>query len=131
MKLTKVTLSILGAALLFCSAAFAGDANKGTLILSEKISVEGKPLDPGKYTIVWDGAGPNVQVTLFHGKQTVATFPAHLVEQPTRNTEDAYASNTQPDGSHVLAAVYPNGKRCSLELESGQAAQQSSATNSK
>ncbi|HKM67339.1 MAG TPA: hypothetical protein VJX70_09255 [Candidatus Acidoferrum sp.] len=132
MKLAKLSLSLLGAALLFSSAALANDSNKSTLNLSDKITVEGKTLDAGKYTIVWDGAGPNVQVTVLRNKQTVATFPAHVVDQPARNTEDAYSANSEPDGSHSLTAIYPNGKRFSIALGTAQAAAQPSTTaNSK
>jgi len=131
MKLSKLSLAFFGSALLLSSAAFAGDSNKGSLQLYEKLNVEGKALNPGKYSITWDGSGPNVQVTVSQGKQTIATFPAHLTEQATRNTEDAYGSAADTDGSRSLTAIYPNGKRFSLELESKSASQPSSTPASK
>jgi hypothetical protein len=131
MKLSKISLAILGSALLFSSAALAGDANKGSLQLYEKVNVEGKALNPGKYTVTWEGTGPNVQVTVLQGKQTVATFPAHLTEQATRNTEDAYGSSAETDGSRTLTAIYPNGKRFSLEVGQAAASQAASAPASK
>ena len=131
MKLSKLSLSLLGSALLFSSAVLAGDANKGSLQLYEKVNVEGKALNPGKYTITWDGTGPNVQVTVLQGKQAVATFSAHLTEQATRNSEDAYGSAAETDGSRTLTAIYPNGKRFSLELETKSASQAISTPASK
>ena len=131
MKLSKLSLAFFGSALLLSSAAVAGDSNKGSLQLYEKVNVEGKALNPGHYTITWDGSGPNVQVTVSQGKQTIATFPAHLTEQASRNTEDAYGSATETDGSHSLTAIYPNGKRFSLELETKSASQPSSTPASK
>ncbi|HEV3421694.1 MAG TPA: hypothetical protein VG075_15405 [Candidatus Acidoferrum sp.] len=131
MKLSKLSLTLLGSALLFSSAVLAGDANKGSLQLYEKVNVEGKALNPGKYTITWDGTGPNVQVTVLQGKQAVATFPAHLTEQATRNSEDAYGSAAETDGSRTLTAIYPNGKRFSLELETKSASQAISTPASK
>ena len=131
MKLSKLSLAFFGSALLLSSAALAGDSNKGSLQLYEKLNVEGKALNPGHYTITWDGSGPNVQVTVSQGKQTIATFPAHLTEQATRNTEDAYGSAADTDGSRSLTAIYPNGKRFSLELESKSASQPSSTPASK
>jgi hypothetical protein len=131
MKLSKLALTLLGSALLFSSAVLAGDANKGSLQLYEKVNVEGKALNPGKYTITWDGTGPNVQVTVLQGKQAVATFPAHLTEQATRNSEDAYGSAAETDGSRTLTAIYPNGKRFSLELETKSASQAISTPASK
>lgn len=131
MKLSKLSLAFFGSALLLSSAAVAGDANKASLQIYEKVNVEGKALNPGKYTVTWDGAGPNVQVTVSQGKQTVATFAAHLTEQATRNTEDAYGSAAETDGSRSLTAIYPNGKRLSLELENKSASQPSTSPTSK
>jgi hypothetical protein len=131
MKLSKLSLAFFGSALLLSSAAVAGDSNKASIQLYEKVNVEGKALNPGKYTITWDGSGPNVQVTVSQGKQTVATFPAHLTEQATRNTEDAYGSSADTNGSRTLTAIYPNGKRFSLELEQAAASQSSTSLSSK
>jgi hypothetical protein len=131
MKLSKLSLAFFGSALLLSSAALAGESNKGSLVLYESVSVEGKTLNPGKYTITWDGSGPNVQVTVSQGKQTVATFPAHVTEQASRNTEDAYGSAADTTGARSLVAIYPNGKRFSLELESKSASQPSTSPASK
>jgi hypothetical protein len=131
MKLSKISLSLLGAALLFSSAALANDSNKATLKLAEKLTVDGKPLDPGSYSVKWDGAGPTVQVSVIRNNQTVATFSAHVTEQSTRNTQDAYGSAIEADGSHSLTAIYPNGKHFALELEQKEANQHSATSNSK
>ena len=131
MKLSKLSLAFFGSALLLSSAAVAGDSNKASIQLYEKVNVEGKALNPGKYSITWDGSGPNVQVTVLQGKQTVATFAAHLTEQATRNTEDAYGSSADTNGSRTLTAIYPNGKRFSLELEQAAASQPSTSPSSK
>ncbi len=131
MKLSKLSLAFFGSALLLSSAALAGDSNKASIQLYEKVNVEGKALNPGKYTISWDGSGPNVQVTVSQGKQTVATFAAHVTEQTTRNTEDAYGSSADTNGSRSLTAIYPNGKRFSIELENKSASQPSTSPSSK
>ncbi len=131
MKLSKISLALLGSALLFSSAALAGDSNKGSLQLYEKVNVEGKALNPGHYTVTWEGTGPNVQVTVLQGKQAVATFPAHLTEQTTRNSEDAYGSSAETDGTRTLTAIYPNGKRFSIEIDQNAASQPSTSSTSK
>lgn len=131
MKLSKLALAFFGSALLFSSAVLAGDANKGSLQLYDKVNVEGKLLNPGHYTVTWEGAGPDVQVTVLEGKRTVATFPAHLTEQATKNTEDAYGSAAGTDGSRSLTAIYPNGKRFSLEIGQTAASQPSSTPAAK
>jgi len=131
MKLSKVSILLMGSAFVFSSGAFAGDANKGKLHLHDKTIVDGKPLNPGNYTVEWTGAGPTVQVTLLQGKQTVATFPAQLAEQPRPNHDDAYGSAPESDGSKRLTVIYISGKRTALELEQNQASQQAGMSDSK
>ena len=131
MKLSKVLILLIGSAVVFSSGAFAGDANKGKLRLQDKTIVDGKPLNPGNYTVEWTGTGPTVQVSLLQGKQTVATFPAHITEQPKPNKDDAYRSATEPDGTSRLTAIYISGKRTALELEQNQASSQSSISDSR
>jgi hypothetical protein len=127
----KVSLTLFGAALLCSSAMLAGDTNKTTLQLYDKVTVDGKPLNPGKYTVEWTGSGSSVQITILQGKQTVATTSGHLTEQPTPNTQDGYGSNKEADGSKTLTTIYANGKHYSLGLDQKEARQQSTTTNSK
>ena len=131
MRISKLPVLLFGAALLLSSSAFAAEANKGTLQLTDKVTVEGKPLNSGKYTVEWNGTGPAVQVTILQGKQTVATFSAHLTEQPTPNPGDAYGTIAGADGSRTLTTFYPAHKRFALELDqNGAAGQQPTATPS-
>jgi hypothetical protein len=131
MKLSKISILLIGSTLAFSAAAFAGDANKGKLHLQGETIVDGKPLNPGNYTVEWTGTGPAVQVTLLKGKQTVATFPARVTDQQSPNHEDAYGSAPEPDGSRKLTAIYLSGKRTALELEQNQARQQAGMSDSK
>ncbi len=125
MKVLKVSLLLSGAALLFSSGAVAGGAHKVTLDLVEKVVVDGKPLNPGTYKVEWDGDGPAVQVTLMHGRDTVATVPAHVTEATTKNAEDGYGTGASPDGSRSLVAIYPGGKRFVLQFDQEEGSQQS------
>lgn len=131
MKVSRLAITLFGAALLFSASAFAGDANKGTLRLDNKVSVDGTALNPGNYKVEWNGNGPVVQVTLRQGKDTVATFPAHLTQQSLPNQSDAYGSATEPDGSKSLTAIYFGGKHFVLEVEQKAAEQQTSSTPAK
>ena len=78
--------------------------------------MDGKILETGKYTAEWSGDGPNVQVTLLHGKDTVATFPAQIKQEASPNNNDAVGTADGPDGTKQLIAIYPNGKRMSIQL---------------
>jgi hypothetical protein len=131
MKMSRMLVALSAAALLFGSTAFAKDANKGTLNVNERINVEGKSLDPGTYKVEWNGDGSNVQVTLFRGKDTVATFPAQVTEQSAKNDTDAYASVAQADGSRSLTAIYIGGKHTVLQVAENGAGQQPGTQGSK
>jgi hypothetical protein len=55
MRMSRIGVSLFGAALLCSASAFAGDnANKGTLRLDDKVTVAGTALNPGD--INWSGA---------------------------------------------------------------------------
>jgi hypothetical protein len=125
MKMSRVSIMLFGSALVFSSAALAGENNKTKLQLANKIVVDGKPIEAGNYRVEWDGSGPAVQVKLLQGNQTVATLSAHLTEQADRNPQDAYAITTEPDGSRALTAIYPGGKRLALEFDQSAAGPQS------
>ena len=116
MKLSRFAATLASAALLFASAAFAAEANKTTVRIDQKVTVDGKTLDSGKYTAEWTGDGPNVQVTLMHGKETVATFAAQIKPEATPNPVDAVGTTDGADGSKQLISIYPNGKRMSIQL---------------
>jgi hypothetical protein len=116
MKMSKLSLAILGAAFVFSASAFAQSENKGKLSVPDTITVEGKQLPPGNYKVEWEGTGPNVEVKILKGKETVATAPARLVQGPTKSAVDSYAIIKQQDGSRVLTTIYFGGKNLSLEI---------------
>ena len=127
MKLNKLSVSLLALGLLGSSAAFARESNKTTLNLAEAVTINGKTLNPGKYTVDWQGSGSSVQVNILQGKQTVATAPAHLTEEGIRNNSTAYGSTAQADGTHTLTTIYVGGQRTTLEFNTDQASSASSA----
>jgi hypothetical protein len=121
MKMSKLSLAILGAAFLFSTSAFAQSENKGKLSVPDTITVEGKQLPPGNYKVEWEGTGPNVEVKILKGKETVATVPARLVLGPTKAAVDSYGVTKQQDGSRVLSSIYFGGKNLSLEIAQSSA----------
>jgi hypothetical protein len=130
MKLLKVSIMLVGAAIVFSSGALAGETNKGKLRLQEKIAVDGKIINPGEYKVEWTGSSMAVQVSLVQGKHTIATFPAHVIEQAIPNKFDAYGSSAGTEGSRSLTAIYIGGKQTTLELEQKEASQQTGSTQS-
>ncbi len=116
MKMSRISLAVLGAAFLFTTGAFAQNENKGKLSVPETITVEGKQLPPGNYKVEWQGAGPNVEVKILKGKEAVVTAPARLVQAQTKTAVDSFGATQQQDGSRVLTSIYFGGKTYSLEL---------------
>jgi hypothetical protein len=121
MKLSKVAAALATVALFFAGVAVSAEANKLTIHIDQKVTVDGKILETGKYTAEWSGDGPNVQVTLLHGKDTVATFPAQIKQEASANPNDAIGTSDNSDGSKQLTSIYPNGKRISIQLDNGGA----------
>jgi UDP-N-acetylmuramyl tripeptide synthase len=127
-KIPKVVFAFVSVALLFVSAAIAGENNKATVRISQNVTVDGKPLDPGKYTAQWTGEGPNVQVTLTRGKDTVATFAAQIRQETSRNSTNAIGTSEGPNGTKQLTSIYPDGKEFSIQIGDSSAAPSSSSS---
>jgi len=113
MKLSKLAAALATVALFFAGVAVSAEASKMTIHIDQKVTVD------GKYTAEWNGDGPNVQVTLMKGKNTVATFSAQIKQEPSANPDDAIGTTDGPDGTKQLSSIYPNGKRISLQLTGG------------
>jgi len=131
LKLAKITTTLFGAALLFSAAAVAGENNKSTVSISEKVTVEGKTLEPGKYNVEWTGNGQNVQVKLVQGKEQVATLNARVSEGTTKNRANGYGTSTADNGTKSLTTIYVGGKKTVLEFEQISANRQAEATSAK
>lgn len=120
MKLSRIGMTVVAGMLLFAAGAFAQE--KGSLALTENLTVQGKVLTPGSYKLEWEGKGPNVQLNIIRDNATVATVPATIVTSATPNSGNGYGARKEADGSKVLEAYYPQGKKFSLDLTQSQAA---------
>jgi len=116
MKITKFFVLLAGSSLLFSASTFAGNGNKKSLRLNETVTIEGKQLAPGDYKFTWSGAGPDVKVDILKGKETVASFSAHIVPVPAANKQDGYSATAAGDGSHALNTIFFSGEKFDLEL---------------
>ena len=131
MKLAKLSTLLLGSALVLSSTAIAGETNKTHINLADKVTVERRTLEPGSYKVEWSGNGPEVQVTVAKGNQTVASFPARLTEQATPNSASAYGTSASTDGTKSLTAIYVGGKKYVLQVEQNSASRETSTTSAK
>lgn len=119
---TKHTVKglLLGASLVFTSAAFAGE--KATVKVYEDVKVNGKTLAPGTYELAWEGSGANVTVAVRRGNETLATIPAALETAKSAASTTGYSTKKDPDGGKEITAVFFAGKKVSLNLDQQAAA---------
>ena len=127
MKFATVSKSVvMGLALLLASTAFA--TTKATLDLQSTTMVNGTKLNAGEYKFQWDGTGPNVEVSIMHGKTVVAKVQAKVVELSVPALNTAAVVETSSDGTVSLTGARFEGKKYSLQLgEAGGSAQADSA----
>jgi hypothetical protein len=123
MKLAKLATFAIGASLLLASGAFAGDQSKGKLRLVEPTTIEGKQVKAGEYTVQREGSGADVKLVITKGKETIATVPAHQVEEKSAHNQEAYGSRTEADGSKTLTAIFFGGNKYDLPAGENQASQ--------
>ena len=115
MKFATVSQSlVLGLALLLASSALA--ATKGSLQLSNPVTVNGTTLKAGDYKVQWEGPGPNVELSILQGKNIVAKVPAHVVELQSPANNDAAVTRKSDSGPNTLAGVRFQGKKIAIEL---------------
>ncbi len=122
MKFATVSKSLfMGLALLLATSAFA--ATKGSLQLTSPVTVNGTMLKAGDYRVEWDGAGPNVELSIIHGKNVVAKVPAHVVTLEKPAAHDAALTQKNGSGPDTLAGVRFEGKKFELDLGQGDGMQ--------
>ncbi len=127
MKFTTVSKSLMmGLALLLASSAFA--ATKAELVLQSPTSVNGTKLKAGEYKLLWDGTGPNVEVSIMQGKSVVAKVPAKVVDLKAASQNNAALVKNNDDGTSTLAGARFEGKKFALDLsDSGDSMQPGSS----
>ncbi|HTC57303.1 MAG TPA: hypothetical protein VK706_12885 [Candidatus Sulfotelmatobacter sp.] len=127
MKFATVSKSlVLGLALLLASSAFA--ATKASLQLNNPVTVNGTTLKAGDYKVQWEGSGPNVELSILHGKDVVAKVPARVVELQAPAASDAAVTRKSDSGPNTLAGLRFEGKRFALELGEASDSMQSGSS---
>jgi len=86
------------------TVAMAASKNSASINIAETAKVGDTQLQPGDYKLVWEGTGPDVQVSFMQGKNTVATAPAKLVQQ-SNPYDGAIATTGNDDASRVINSI--------------------------
>jgi hypothetical protein len=116
MKYANVSKGLLlGLTLLLATSLFAA-SNHGSLQTLSNVTVSGKTLPAGNYTVNWDGTGQNVQLNIMKGRKVVATAPATLVDLSNAPSADAAVIKDNGDGTKSLAEVRFGGKKYALQI---------------
>jgi hypothetical protein len=127
MKSSRISKGLLlGLALLLATSAFA--ANKGSLKVSDPVTVSGKSLAAGEYTFKWEGNGPNVELSFLHGNKVIATTSARMIDLDRSAYSDTSVVRRNDDGSRTLSEIRFAGKKYALAL--GAEAAKADAGNS-
>jgi hypothetical protein len=122
MKFANVSKGLLlGLALLLATSVFAANihVNKGSLQLDNSVSLNGKTLPAGEYSVKWEGTGSNVQLNILQGSKVVATTSAHLVDLDQSSNSNAALLKNNGDGSKSLSEIRFNGKKYALAIDEG------------
>jgi hypothetical protein len=128
MSVSKISKGLLlGLALLLATSGFA--ANKGSMQVSDPVTVNGTQLPAGEYSVKWDGAGPNVEVSIMRGKNLVATVPARVVDLNQSPLRDSVVTIVNDDGHKSLNEIRFAGKTRALAINTESAKAESSGTN--
>jgi hypothetical protein len=115
MKFATVSrVLVVGLALLLASTAFAG--TKASLSVTDPVTVNGTTLKAGDYKLMWDGTGPNVEVSIMQGRNLVTKVPAKVVDLSTPATNNSALVTTNSDGSRSLSGARFEGKKYALEI---------------
>jgi hypothetical protein len=118
MKFQSFSKSMLmGLALLLATSAFAA-ANKGSVQFLDPVTISGKQVPAGDYSVKWDGNGPNVELNILKGSKVVATTPARLVDLSDKSNNDAALVKKNDDGSKSLSEIRFGGKKYALAIGS-------------
>ncbi len=129
MKFANISKGLLlGLALLLATSALAA-ANKGSLQLQDPVTVSGKQLRAGEYSVKWDGNGPNVELSILKGNKVVATSPARLIDLNEKSNRDAVVVQSNGDGSKSLAEIHFSGKKYALALGNESASMDGSGSS--
>jgi len=129
MKFANVSKGLLlGLALLLATSAFAA-ANKGSMQLVDQVTVSGKQLPAGDYSVKWDGSGPNVELSILKGNKVVATTPARLIDLSQKTNSDAAVVQENGDGSKALTEIHFSGKKFALAIGNESASMDGSGSS--
>jgi len=119
MKFANISKGLLlGFSLLLATSVFASNIHsyKGSLQLENSVTVSGKTLPAGDYSVKWEGTGSNVQLSILQGSKVVASTSARVVDLEQSSNSDSTVLKNNGDGSKSLAEIRFGGKKYALAI---------------
>ena len=113
---------VLGLAVLLATGAFA--SNKGSFHVDEPIVLNGQQIPAGDYTVRWDGASPDVQLSVMQGKKEIAKASAKVVDLTHPADGNAVILNNN-SGTRNVSEFRFSGKKIALDINSSDRASMS------
>jgi hypothetical protein len=130
MKFANISKGLLaGLTLLLATSVFAANThnNKGSLQLQNSVTVSGKTVPAGDYSVKWEGTGSNVQLNILQGSKVVASTSARLVDLDQSSVSDSTVLKSNGDGSKSLAEIRFGGKKYAIALDESASADMGSS----
>lgn len=90
---------------------FAKGKNETWVTFSEKVQVGSTEVKPGDYKLQWDGNGPDVQVKVISGKDVVATVPAKLLANTSKQGMDAIQTGGDANAKQLEKVDFAGGRQ--------------------
>ena len=91
--------------------SFAKDKNETRVTFSEKVQVGSTEVKPGDYKLQWDGNGPDVQVQVVKGKDVVATVPAKLLANTSKQGGDSIQTRVNANEKQLEQVNFAGGRQ--------------------
>lgn len=124
MKLNTLAKTlVLGLAVLLATGAFA--SNKGSFHVDESIVLNGQQIPAGDYTVRWEGAGPDVQLSVMQGKREIAKASAKVVDLDNPANGNSVVLNNSGSGAPSVSQLRFSGKKTALAIDSSDRASMS------
>jgi len=110
---------LAGISVLVLAMSAVAAENSGKFTLPSAAELNGKSLAAGEYKVRWEGQGPDVQVTVSRGKETITTAAAKLVDRGEKAQRNAVVMNTNGGGAGSIIELRLSGKRSVLVFNEG------------
>jgi ribosomal protein L2 len=84
--------------------------------VSDPVTVNGRQIAAGEYTVKWEGNGPSVELNILRGKNVVATVPARVIDLDHVPNRDSAVTIVNSDGHKSLNEIRFSGKKYALAV---------------